>query len=130
MHSAFIENRGDTRSFASVTGYEFVMDVQGGGANPIDTLLASLAGCLGHQLCTFFRDRQISSSGFAVKTEADMTADNSRLADIRIIVDLKDTIIGCEAEPALINYVENCKIYKTLSANSNIVVVLKRINDI
>lgn len=126
MHSARIENWGDTRSFASITGYGFVMESQGiGGANPIDTLLASLAGCLGHQLCTFFRDQKLRSNGFSINTEANMTEDNSRLADIRVEIDLRDTAVDAEMKSILMHYVESCKIYKTLSANSNISAVIK-----
>jgi uncharacterized OsmC-like protein len=102
------------------------MDTEGAGANPIDTLLASLASCVGHRLRDFFRDYKIASNGFTVSAEAGLTGDKSKLADIRLAIDLKDTAVGLSEETALMGYVESCKIHCTLSANSRISAVLQR----
>jgi uncharacterized OsmC-like protein len=126
MFSASIENRGDARHYASTKDGTFVIDTSGSGLNPIDTLLAGFAGCLGNQLRDFFRDQHIVSNGFAVKTETQLTEDGSRVSDIAVLIDLKDTSVGREKEAALMSYVEACKIYRTLSANSKISVALKR----
>jgi uncharacterized OsmC-like protein len=126
MYSALIENRGDARFVARTADYEFVMGTEAGGANPIDTLLAAFAGCLGHQIRDFLQDHKIASKGFAVRTEAALTADNSKLADVRAVIDLKDTPVAQSQEAALMTYVESCKIYRTLSANSRISAVLQR----
>ena len=126
MFSATIENRGDSRAFATTKTGEFVMDTAGSGANPIDTLLASLAGCLNHQLRDCFSTHRIASSGFGIRTEAELTADQSRLADIAVVIDLKDTAVNAENEPLVMASVRACKIYQTLSANSKISVILER----
>ena len=126
MYSVAIENRGDTRYFARTKNYEFVMDTAGDGANPIDTLLAALSGCVGHMLRDFFRDHKIASNGFAISAEADLTEDKTRLGDIRLVIDLKDTPVGQPGEMALMAYVESCKIHGTLSANSRITAILQR----
>lgn len=126
MFSATIENRGNSRAFATTKTSEFVMDTAGSGANPIDTLLASLAGCLNHQLRDCFSAHRIASSGFDIRAEAELTADQSRLADIAVVIDLKETVVSAENEPLVMASVRACKIYQTLSANSKISVILER----
>jgi uncharacterized OsmC-like protein len=126
LYSATIENRGDTRAFATTKNGEFVMDTADAGINPIDTLLASLAGCLNHQLRDCFTTHRIASGSFDIRVEAELTADQSRLADIAVVIALKDTVINQENEPVVMASVHACKIYQTLSANSKISVKLER----
>jgi uncharacterized OsmC-like protein len=125
MFSASIENRGGTQSFAKTNTYEFVIDTEGKGAHPIDTLMAALAGCISHQMQTYFREHRIPAAGFRVYTESALTADKTRLSDIRIRVCMKDTAVEPENEAAVLECVQSCKIYSTLSRNSKISVTLE-----
>jgi uncharacterized OsmC-like protein len=125
MFSASIENRGGTQSFAKAGGYEFVIDTGGQGANPIDTLMAALAGCISHQLQTHFRERRIEAKGFRVHAESALTEDNTRLSGIRIRVDLGNTAVEPEDEAGVLECVRSCKIYCTLSRNSEMSVALE-----
>jgi uncharacterized OsmC-like protein len=48
MYSVSIENKGDSRHYARTGEYVFTIDTEGRGANPVETLLAGLCGCVGH----------------------------------------------------------------------------------
>ena len=58
-------------------------------------------------------------------TESALTADKTRLSDIRIRVGLRDTAVEPENEAAVLECVQSCKIYSTLSRNSKISVTIE-----
>lgn len=124
MYNASIENRGDSKYYATTKDYHFVMDTEGNGANPIDTLLASLCGCIGHQAREYLREQRISSHGFVVSAEAGLTNDKTRLSDISLSIDMKDTQLDSGQRAGLLKYVERCKIHNTLKAGCSIKMVL------
>jgi len=76
-------------------------------------------------LQTYFREHRIPAAGFRVYTESALTADKTRLSDIRIRVCLEDTAVEPENEAGVLECVQSCKIYGTLSRNSQISVVLE-----
>src|SRR5512143_27905 len=65
MYKASIENKGDSKYYVTTRHAGFVLDTEGNGANPIDTLLASLCGCIGHYVRDYLVDQQIAHSGFS-----------------------------------------------------------------
>jgi uncharacterized OsmC-like protein len=120
MYSAAITNKGDSRHYASTKDYNFVIDTEGKGAHPIDTLLASLCGCIGHYVRDYMRERRIACEGFTVTAEAEAARDKLRLSDIRVSIDLKGTPLDGHSKVELLKYVEHCKVHNTLKANSSI----------
>jgi len=126
MYRASIENQGDTRYLATTRHSSFVMGTEGNGANPVDTLLAALGGCVGHYVRDFLRDRAIPAAGFQVVLEASTTADRSRLAGISVQIDLGETQLDAALEPELLAFIERCPIHGTLRQASPIVAVLQR----
>lgn len=112
MFTAHIENRGDSRAFATTRHGAFLIDTEGGGSNPIDTLLASLAGCIGHQLCDYFRADKIENKGFGIKAEGQLMEDGSRLSEISLEIDLR--ALSNWRTDKVLAYVEGCKIRRTL----------------
>jgi uncharacterized OsmC-like protein len=124
MYSASIENKGDSRYYAATKDYSFVIDTAGQGANPIDTLLAGLSGCIGHWVRDYIRGEQIHAGGFTVKAEAELTSGRERLSDINMVIEMKDAQLDGSQGEELLKYVENCAIYNTLEANSRIRIIL------
>jgi len=124
MYRATIENRGDSKYYATTRHNSFVIDTEGQGANPVDTLLASLCGCMGHQTRDYMRDQGIVCNGFSVTAEAEPTDDKTRLSDIKVCIDLKDTRLDKQRKSELLKYVEKCMIHGTLKSNSAIHVSL------
>ncbi len=114
MYRASIENRGDTQYHATTKDSAFVLDTAGHGANPVDTLLASLCACVGHYVRDFLHDRGIAYGGFTVDAEATATADQKKLAGITLWIDLQDTQLGDRERVALLAFVERCRVHGTL----------------
>lgn len=112
MYKAFTENKGDSKHYATTRHSNFVLDTAGNGSNPIDTLLASLCGCMGHFVRDYMIAHQITHNGFNIETEADMTADKT-LGKISVRVDLKDVKFNDSQMAEMLKYMENCPVHKS-----------------
>lgn len=124
MYKATIENRGDSKHYVSTRHSSFVLDTEGNGANPVDTLLASLCGCLGHYVRDYLREHLNFRSGFTINSEAKVTSDKARLDKIHIQIDLKGIVLTDEQSGELLSFLENCKINKILSGNPGVAISL------
>lgn len=124
MYKAFIENRGDSKSYATTRHSTFVLDTEGKGANPIDTLLASLCGCMGHYVRDYLVDQQITHHGFSIEAQAGVTPDKARLADINIRIDLKDVRLDDQQATGMLKFIEMCKVHKILKDNPGVTISL------
>jgi uncharacterized OsmC-like protein len=125
MYSAMIDNHGDTRCYTTTKDYAFVIDTEGNGANPVDTLLAGLCGCLGHWVRDFLRSEGTDNPGFTVKADGTPTDDRRRLARIEVEIGLKGAGLDESRRGELAKHMENCILYNTLKANSPIDIVVK-----
>lgn len=121
MYRASIENHGDSRCHVTTKDCAFVIDTEGGGANPVDALLASLCGCVGHYVRQYLRDQRIASNGFTIDAEASTTPDKSRLSVVTLSMDLRDTALDSAMRAALLGYVERCKVLKVVRGGSEVV---------
>ena len=124
MYKASIENRGDSRSYVTTRHASFVMDTEGNGANPVDTLLASLCGCLGHYVRDYLNDQRISYRDFAINAEAKSTPDKSRLDTINVIIHLGDVVLTDQQSGELLGFLDNCKVHKILKINPGVAISL------
>ena len=120
MYKALIENIGDSRYFATTNDYSFVLDTEGRGANPVNTLLASLCGCIGHYVCDYLHEQQISYLGFSIVAEAGLTFDKTRLSIITLWIDMKGAELGEQHRSELLIYVERCKVHAVLKEGCTI----------
>jgi uncharacterized OsmC-like protein len=116
MYAMTIENRGDARYHATSHGYAFVLGPEGAGANPGDTLLAALCGCMGHYVRQFLKERGKAAGGFAIHAEAQSTRDETRLARIDVRIDLGRLPLDERERVELLDRAERCKIHNTLKA--------------
>jgi uncharacterized OsmC-like protein len=114
MYKATVENWGDSRFLATTRHSSFAMDTQGKGANPVDTLLAALCGCVGHYVRDFLGDKAVALPGFGVTAEATATEDQSKLASISVRIDLGSVRLGDAREAELLAIVGKCKVLGTL----------------
>jgi uncharacterized OsmC-like protein len=120
MYRASVENNGDMKFYATTKDYSFEMGINGEGANPVDTLLAGLCGCIGHYARDFMLERKIACNSFTVKAEARQTGDKTRLSEIDLLINLKSLKLEKSEEEALLKYVEQCKIYNTLKSGCQV----------
>ncbi len=124
MYKASIENNGDSRHYATTRHAGFVFDTEGKGVNPIDALLASLCGCMGHYVRDYLVDHQISHNGFTIEAEAGVTPDKARLAGIKVSIDLKDVRLDDRQAAEMLKVIETCKVYKILKVDPSVSVSL------
>ncbi len=124
MYAVTIENGGDARFHATSRGYGFVIGPQGTGANPGDTLLAALCGCIGHYVRQFLKERGLASNGFTLSAEAESTPDESRLARIDVRIDLGHTSLDEAGRRDLLAAAQRCKIHNTLKAACPVTITL------
>ncbi len=122
MYKASIENRGDSKYHATTRHSSFVLDTGGEGANPIDTLLASLCGCVGHYVRDYMLDHQIGHRGFSIDAEAGVTPDKAGLAVISVCIDLNEVTLDDRQAAEMLKFVENCKVHKILKINPGVAV--------
>ena len=124
MYKASVENKGDSKYYATTRHAGFVLDTEGNGANPIDTLLAALCSCMGHYVRDYLVDRQIRQSGFSIAAEAGVTPDKARLAEITVRIDLKDAKLDARQAAEMLKAIESCKVHKILQGNPGVTVSL------
>lgn len=124
MYKAFIENKGDSKHYAKTRHSAFVLDTEGKGANPIDTLLASLCSCLGHYVRDYMVVHQITHHGFSIDAEAGVTPDKASLADIKVRIDLQDVRLDEQQAAEMLEFMEICKVHKILKENPGVTISL------
>jgi uncharacterized OsmC-like protein len=124
MFKASIENREDSKYYVTTRHSSFMLDTEGNGANPIDMLLASLCGCLGHYVRDYLIEHLVSHSGFTINSETKVTADKARLDKIDVRIDLKGVVLTDRQTEELLRYLENCKINKILRDNPGVAISL------
>lgn len=124
MYKATVENRGDSRHYATTRHAGFVLDTEGHGSNAIDALLASLCGCLGHYVRDYLNGRQIAHRGYSIEAEADVTPDKARLAGISVRIDLKEVNLDYTQGAELLRFVEQCKVRTILADNPGVTITL------
>ena len=127
MYNASIENRVDTKYYASAGNYAYVMDTEGHGIGPVDALMASLCACLGHYVRDFMRKEKAAYTSFNIKAEAGSSQNGRRLGDISVVIAMSGAELDERQERDLLAYVEACKIHATLKANGHIAKQLKRV---
>lgn len=113
MFKASIENKGDTISYAKTRHSSFVLDTNGNGANPVDTLLASLCGCVGHFVRDYLVNHQIAQNGFLISADAGYRPDKT-LDKIQVVIDLKAVKLDSGQAGELFKFIENCPVHKIL----------------
>ncbi len=126
MYKATIENWGDSRFLATTRHGSFAMDTKKTASNPVDTFLAGLAACLGHYVRDYLDEKAIAAPRFGISAEATATADQSRLAEVTVQIDLGPVRLAAAQERELVAYVKRCKLHGTVQQACPVSVVVRR----
>jgi uncharacterized OsmC-like protein len=118
-YTASVVNRGDATYEATTRDSTFLMGTGGPGANPIETLLASLCACIGHYVRDYLQTAMVTSmvasrAPSAVGVAEALTANSSEI----FVVDGADLDERQRAE--LLRSAEHCKIHNTLKAGCDV----------
>lgn len=124
MYSASIENNGDSKYHATTKDYRFVIDTEGQGANPVETVLSGLCGCLGHWTRDYLRGEQIDAKGFGIRADGELAGDRRRLSTINVQIDVRGTALDGGHREALRRHVQNCPVYGTLNAACTVTIAV------
>jgi uncharacterized OsmC-like protein len=124
MYQALIENRGDTQFHATTRHATFVLDTEGHGAHPVDTLLASLCSCLGHYVRDYLVANGIAHRGFSLAAAAGVAPDKISLGDISVSIDLREVSLPPRQTAELLTFVEKCKVHRILTGNPGVVITI------
>lgn len=116
MYQASIENKGDSKYYATVKDKNFEICSCANGANPVDTLLASLCACVGHYVREFLIKEKIDNNGFVIRAEGDRAKNKEALSEISLFLDLKKTTLDQNQYAKMLEYSEHCKIHRILKA--------------
>lgn len=114
MYKASVDNWGDTRFIATTRHSSFVMDTQVNGANPVDTLLASLCSCMGHHVREYFAAKGSPLPPFRVAAESASDREAPSIQAISVRIEIGSMALSPQEQAALLAEAERCKIHATL----------------
>jgi uncharacterized OsmC-like protein len=121
MYHVEINNRGDTTFQVKSKDYEFVVDTQGKGVTPPDTLLASLGTCIGVYLRKYTEGSKIDLKGFNVTVDAEFSEEAPIcFREIAVNLDLQGVRLDETKKKALLNFIRNCPVHNTLEAHPDV----------
>jgi len=125
MYKAAVENSGDFKFKVKSKEYEFDIDLKGEGITPPDTLLASLASCVGVYIRKYVQGAKLDVKGFTVTAQAELSGDRPvSFRSITVNIDLGVSTLDDNRKKALLRFVENCPIHNTLHLNPDIKIKL------
>ncbi len=121
MYSVEVTNNGGYQFKARSKDYEMTIDTAGKGMTPPDTLLASLASCVGVYIRKYCEGSQIDPGAFSVKAEADFNQEKPVcFRSIRIRIALGNPLLDERRKKSLLDFVKNCPVHNTLEAKPEV----------
>lgn len=115
MYRVEIINHGSSKFTAKTKDCEFTIDTKGEGCTPPDTLLASLASCMGVYIRKYAEGSKIALPEFTVTAEGDLSKEGPvSFKIINVSIDLKGADIDDRRKKALLSFIENCPVHNTL----------------
>ena len=98
--------------------YEFIIGLKGKSINPPDTLLASLASCVGVYIRKYCEGSGIKLDNFNIIAEAEFGQEKPiGFRKINVSLDLKGAELDERRQKALLEFIKNCPVHNTLKMN-------------
>jgi putative redox protein len=111
-------NNPDTSFKVKSGSHEFVIDTKGKGITPSDTLLASLAACIGVYIRKYCEGSKLTLDNFSITAEAEFSKEKPvGFKEINVSIDLKGAALDERRRNALLEFIKNCPIHTTLHMN-------------
>ena len=121
MYRVDLVSQGEYKFKVMSKGYEFIVDAKSGGITPPDTLLASLASCVGVYLRKYADGARLPIGEFSVSAEADLGKEAPyQFRRIQVTIDLKGAVLEEKRMKAMLDFIRNCPIHNTLKSNPSI----------
>jgi uncharacterized OsmC-like protein len=107
--------------------YTCTIDALGrNGLTPPDTLLASLASCIGVYIRKYSDTAKLNLANFTITAEAEFSQEAPIcFKSINVIIDLKDVSLDERRKKSLFEFVKNCPVHNTLKCSPRVEIELK-----
>ena len=126
MYSIEIINNGGSQFDVKSKDYEFVIDTEGKGITPPDTLLASIGSCMGVYIRKYFKNTNVIVKDFKIEVRGELSIERPiSFKKIDISIDLHGVEIDEMRRKSLIEFVRNCPVHNTLRSNPVIETIIK-----
>ena len=117
MYSVQIENNGSSVMKVKSKEYEFLIDTEGHGVTPPDTLLASLASCIGVYIRKYADGMKISIPGFKINISAELEKEKPVCFKvIKASIALSGIELDDKKKESLLRFIKNCPVHNTLKS--------------
>lgn len=121
MYHVEINSSPDSSFQVKSRDYEFVIGTKDKGITPPDTLLASLASCIGVYIRKYCAGSKFRLDNFSIIVEAEFSQEAPiGFKEINVSVDFKGALLDETRKQALLAFVKNCPIHNTLKINPSI----------
>ena len=116
MHKAEVRHTKDLSFSVDYPKPGFSIDAKGeNGINPVDMLLAALAGCVGVYIRKYSEGAKLGLENFTVRAEGELSSEPAvGLREIKVFVDLRGARFDERREKALLGFIRNCPVHNTL----------------
>jgi uncharacterized OsmC-like protein len=122
MYKVSVKHNKNNSFLAKSGEYEFTIDSKGQtGITPPDTLLASLASCIGVYIHKYSEGAKLGLEGFEVFAEAEFAKEAPlSFKEIKVTIDLKGVILDERRSNSLLNFIRNCPVHNTIEGSPKI----------
>lgn len=126
MYKVEVTNNAGYNFEVLSNNYKFNIDIKGDMITPPDTLLASLASCMGVYIRKYADGAKLDLNGFKVTAEAEFSKEPPAcFRVIKVTFDFNGKILDERRQKALLEFIKNCPVGNTLSTNPVIEVKIK-----
>jgi len=117
MYEVEVVNKGNSAFYVRSKDCEFVIDTNGNGITPPDTLLASLGSCVGVYIRKYAEGARLTLGKFKIKVSAELSKESPVcFRSINVAIDLEDADLDERRKKALLEFIKNCPVHNTLKA--------------
>jgi uncharacterized OsmC-like protein len=121
MYRVELSGNSDSKFSVKSGNYEFTIDLKGDGISPPDTLLASLASCIGVYINKYCQGSNLKIGSFGITAEAELSNEKPMgFRQIKVSLDLKGALLDERRKDALLEFIKNCPVHNTLHLNPDI----------
>jgi uncharacterized OsmC-like protein len=125
MYSVEVTNGPGSTLIAKSKDAQITIGLDGKSMTPPDSLLASLGSCIGVYMRKYAQGAKLPLENFSIKLEAQFSKESPIcFREIKVEIDLKGIELDERRKKALLEFVKNCPVHKTLEAGSIVEITL------
>lgn len=126
MYRVEVTNTKNSMFNVKSKGHEFTIDIAGNGVTPPDTLLASLASCIGVYIRKYAEGTNLALKPFKIKSEAEFSKEKPVcFREINVEIDFCENELDEKRKASILRFVQNCPVHNTLKAGPEMKVGIK-----